>query len=98
MSPQTYHGKVITGKGSEIVYFSEHKRHGSYQPLKHPWRRYYIHYDPEPNGACGWQVTKKVWDTFDVPDISVPEPAYLRPQWQEELEINQRLASSYTWV
>ena len=97
MEPQTYHGKTITGKGSEMVYFSEHKRHGSYQPLKRPWRRHFIRHETEPSGLCGWQVTKKVWDTFDVPDISQPEPEYLRPQWREELSINERMAAGYSY-
>ena len=74
MEPQTFHGKTITGKDSKMVYFSDHKRHGTYKALKTPWRSYCIRHDPDPDGHCGFEVTKKIWDTFDVPDISTPEP------------------------
>lgn len=96
---QTYQGKTIVSKSTNVRYYSEHRINLEYRPLAAPKYERHIWFRAEDGSLVGYMVSKKVYDSFDVPDTTRPENPWFRQEWERALKRSQRRQGvpSYNW-
>ena len=78
---QTVNGKVIVRKSTYVRYFAEKRVHLEYRPLAAPKHEYTAWFIGEDGEERGYDVTRKVYDTLNVPE-AVGDSAGVRQEWE----------------